>query len=101
MEPYGYESTQANFCRDPYPLAKVRIDFVKKWASRAKELQPDENKLHNSLPPYLRQVLSGKRLLLLGEMMEEARCPDISLVQDIRQGFRIFWVDATFWKFSA
>ena len=89
MEPDVYESIRANFCRDPYPLAKLRIDFVKKWTHRAKELQLDDNKLHNSLPPYLRQVLSGKRLLLLGEMMEEAKCPDISLVQDIRQGFRI------------
>ena len=89
MEPGVYESIQANFCRDPYPLAKLRIDFVKKWTSRAKELQQDENTLHNSLPPYLQQVLSGKRLLLLGEMMEEAKCPDVGLVQDIRQGFRI------------
>ena len=89
MGPDVYEAIQANFCRDPYPLAKLRIDFVKKWTERAKELQPDENKLHNSFPPYLQQVLSGKRLLLLGEMMEEAKCPDITLVQDIRQGFRI------------
>ena len=89
MEPGVYEAIQANFCRDPYPLAKLRIAFVKKWTSRAKESQQDENKLHSSLPLYLQQVLSGKRLLLLGEMMEEAKCPDVGLVQDIRQGFRI------------
>ena len=89
MNPDVYEAIQANFCRDPYPLAKLRIDFVKKWTSRAKEVQHDENKLYGSLPPHLQQVLSGKRLLLLGEMMEEAKCPDIGLAQDIRQGFRI------------
>ena len=70
-------------------LQSFGLPFVKKWTSRAKELQQDENKLHNSLPLYLQQVLSGKRLLLLGEMMEEAKCPDVGLVQDIRQGFRI------------
>ena len=89
MEPAVHEAINANFCRDPYPLAKFRIEFVKKWTLRAKELQLDENALHDSMPPYLRKVLSGKRLLLLGEMMEEAKCPDRDLVKDIRQGFRI------------
>ena len=87
MEPAVHEAINANFCRDSYPLAKLRIDFVKKWTRRAKELQPDENALHDSMPPYLRKVLSGKRLL--GEIMEEAKCPDHDLVKDIRQGFRI------------
>ena len=89
MEPAVHEAINANFCRDPCPLAKLRIDFVKKWTLRAKELRPDENALHDSMPPYPRKVLSGKRLLLLGEMMEEAKCPDHDLVKDIRQGFRI------------
>ena len=30
MEPAVHEAINANFCRDPRPLAKLRIDFVKK-----------------------------------------------------------------------
>ena len=74
-------------------LQNCVLILLKRWTRRVKELQPDENALHDSMPPYLRKVLSGKRLLLLGEMMEEAKCPDHDLVKDIRQSFRISgWV---------
>ena len=91
MEPTVHEATHANFCSDAYRLAKLRIEFAKTWTQKAKELQRDENSLHDSLPPYLRKVLSGKRLLLLGELMEAAGCPDVGLVRDIygrASGFR-------------
>ena len=86
LEPAVHEAIQANFVQDPYHLAKLRIDFVKKWTDRARALQPEENQLHAKMPPYLARVLSGKRLLLMAEMMEAAR---VSLIQDIQDGFRI------------
>ena len=89
LEPAIHEAIKANFVHAPYHSAKLRIDFVKKWTDRARALQPEENQLHARMPPYLAKVLSGKRLLLMAEMMKEAKCPDESLIQDIQSGFRI------------
>ena len=89
LEPAIHEAINANFVQAPYRLAKLRIDFVKKWTDRARALQPEENRMHACMPPYLAKVLSGKRLLLMAEMMKEAKCPDESLIQDIQSGFRI------------
>ena len=86
----------ANFRDDPFTLAKTRVDFVKKWSLRARQLQADEDALHAGMPDYLSHVLKGKRLLLLREMMESAGCPDKGLVDDISKGFRISgWMPAT------
>ena len=91
LEPAIHEAIKANFVRAPYHLAKVRIDdFVKKWTDRARALQPDENQLHAKMPPYLAKVLSGKRLLLMAEMMREAKCPDESLIQDISRAGSVY-----------
>ena len=67
LEPAIHEAIKANFVQAPYHLAKLRIDFVKKWTDRARALQPEENRMHASMPPYLAKVLSGKRLLLMAE----------------------------------
>ena len=42
MEPV-HEAIHANFCSDVYRLAKLRVDFIKTWIQKAKELQRDEN----------------------------------------------------------
>ena len=89
LEPAIHEAIKANFVQAPYHLAKLRIEFVKKWTDRARDLQAEENRLHAAMPPYLAKVLSGKRLLLMAEMMRAAKCPDESLIQDIQSGFRI------------
>ena len=85
-----HKATHANFCSDVYRLAKLRIEFVKTWTQKTKELHHDENSLHDSLPPYLRKVLSGKKLLLLGERMEAADVPMwvLCVTYDRASGFR-------------
>ncbi|CAE7296178.1 car, partial [Symbiodinium sp. CCMP2592] len=67
LEPEIDEAIHANFVGNPGDLARARIDFVKKWSARAKELQPEEDKLHSAMPGYLAQVLQGKRLLDAGK----------------------------------
>ena len=90
------EAIRANFLGDPSELAKFRIAFVKKWSSRAKELQAEEDKLHSSMPDYLARVLQGKRLLLMREMMASAGCSNAHLFRDIVSGFRISgWMPLT------
>ncbi|CAE7032271.1 NaCP60E [Symbiodinium sp. CCMP2592] len=96
LEPEIDEAIHANFVGDPGDLARARIDFVKKWSARAKELQPEEDKLHSDMPGYLAQVLHGKRLLLFKEMMQAAGCSDEHLFRDVVAGFRISgWMPAT------
>ena len=90
------EAIRANFIGDPCELAKHRIAFVKKWSTRAKELQAEEDELHSSMPDYLSRVLQGKRLLLMREMMACAGCSDVHLFRDIVSGFRISgWMPLT------
>ena len=83
------QQPRQNFADEPYDLAKFRVQFVKKWSARAKDLQGAEDAVHDSMEPHLKEVLRGKRLLLLGEMMKEAGCPDTQLPNDIKEGFRL------------
>ena len=43
----------------------------KHWVALAKELQTDEEALKNTTPPHVRKILSGKRLLLFKNLLEE------------------------------
>ena len=89
-------AVRANFIGDASALARFRIDFVKKWSNRAKELQSAEDALHAEMPEYLAQVLKGKRLLLFKEMMTAAGCSDELLFRDVVSGFRISgWMPVT------
>jgi hypothetical protein len=64
-----------------------RIDFVKQWTSRAKELVPKDAELLAQAPPHLQSLLRNKRLALWQEMLEYYEYPDKDLVRDIVQGF--------------
>ena len=89
-------AVHANFVGEASVLASFRIDFVKKWSNRAKELQGAEDALHAEMPEYLAQVLQGKRLLLFKEMMTAAGCTDELLFRDIVSRFRISgWMPVT------
>ena len=52
-------------------LIKMRAEFFGHWTQRAKSLANDERKLHQSLPAHRREILEGKRLLLMKEMLTE------------------------------
>ena len=78
-----------NFVGSQYDLSKKRLDYINKWARRAKELAPEEEKLQNKLPSHLRNILRGKRILLMKEMLDDASYPDEQLTDDISFGFGI------------
>ena len=78
-----------NFSKDQFLLVKQRAAYLMKWTSRCKELEAEETKLHGSLEPYLQEVLAGKKLLVLQEMLDDAGYPDKNLVRDICKGFRL------------
>eukprot|EP00435_Cladocopium_sp_Y103_P028367 s3494_g7.t1 len=85
-----------NFSGDQCELVKSRAEFLMKWTARSKELSVKELELHNNLEPHLRGVLSGKRLLLFGEMLDTLGYPDRVLVRDIINGFPLTgWMPKT------
>ena len=45
--------------------------------------------MQSELPSHLKNILGGKRLLLMQEMLEDASYPDNKLMEDIRNGFGI------------
>ena len=78
---------EENFAGEVHLLVKTRAAFLMKWTTRCKELEGKEKLLHESLEPHLRGVLSGKRLLIFQEILDELGYPDRHLVKDICAGF--------------
>ena len=64
-----------------------RIEFVKHWTNRAKELVTKDAEMLAQAPSYLQSLLRNKRLALWQEMLEYYEYPDKDLVRDIVQGF--------------
>ena len=83
------EALRDNFIRQPADLAIKRIRFVKHWLLRAKQLEPQEKQLHDSLSEHMKHVLKGKRLLVWSELLDHIGYPDKNLIDDIKQGFRL------------
>ena len=67
----------------------VRASFLKKWLKRSLELKTDAMNLHQNMPPYLRKLLSGKRLLLWKEILNDLGYPDAAIVDDVIRGFAL------------
>ena len=66
-----------------------RAAFMKRWLKRSLELKADEDKLHAKLPPHLRHILKGKRLLLFKEILLDLNYKDAAVVDDIICGFKL------------
>jgi hypothetical protein len=62
---------------------------MKRWLKRSLELRADAYRLHQSMPPHLRKILKGKRLLLLKEILTDLQYPDVGVVDDIISGFQL------------
>ena len=76
-----------NFEMAPHLVVKQRVKFFRQWSERCKELEFEEQALHDRLEPHLQHVLKGKRLLLFKEMLQSLEYPDSRLVDDIAAGF--------------
>ena len=81
------KAIQANAQMDLGDLIKMRTVFFNHWTQRAKALACKEKKLHQSLPTHRREILKGKRLLLMKEMLTELGYRDVTLVDDLISGF--------------
>ena len=83
------EMLKQNFSDEPYKIIKERATFLKHWTKRCRELEEQEQAFHQSMEPHMREVLAGKRLLLLKEMLLELDYPDKTLVDEIGRGFQL------------
>ena len=75
--------------KGPAWVASFRAETLKRWTKMADDLKLRELELHKSLDPKIRAVLKGKRLLLWRKIAEEVRWPDMSLFDQIEQGFEL------------
>ena len=64
-----------------------RAAFFKKWTKRAAELDQKGKELHSTLPKHHQQILRGKRLLLMEDMLNHFGHRDSGIVKEIIQGF--------------
>ena len=78
-----------NLVEPPYVLARQRVEFLRRWTARAKELNADEEKLRGAMPEHVRKVLGQKRLVLFGEILRDLEYPDEKLIEDISSGFKL------------
>ena len=81
------QAIQQNVKKDPAEIAKLRASFLRKWTTRAVQLEAEEKVLHDGLPKHRQKILQGKGLLVLKEMLDEMHFPDRNLVDDIVNGF--------------
>ena len=78
-----------NFHKPPYLLAKKRLEFIKKYTSKAESNKLDKLKLRTKMPDHIRKLMRGKRIALMGEMLADLNFPDEDLVSDITNGFKL------------
>ena len=76
------------FVEQPMAVRFEKRAFAfKRWLKRSLELKEEEERLRDSLPEHLKPLLSGKRLLLWKEILQELQYSDFSVVDDICNGF--------------
>ncbi|CAK0864596.1 unnamed protein product, partial [Prorocentrum cordatum] len=78
--------------RGPSEVVSFRRLAFKHWARRARALEQDEARLHESMEPGVRHVLRGKRLLLLDKMAQAAGYPDCGLAAEAAAGLAVIGV---------
>ena len=68
------------------PLDRITL---RKWVSRAKELEDEERDLKLRLPGHCQQVLKRNRIILFKEMLVACNYEDQEIVFDMSVGFKL------------
>ena len=89
MDPHMEAMLSANFAEEPAVLAKRRIDFFHKYLKRAQELQVEEDRLRDKMPAHVRELVGNKRLLLWKEILSDYGYPDVALLDEMAEGFKL------------
>ena len=80
---------KVNAGSDSAELAKSRALFFRKWVARSKELEPEEAQLKATMPKHVASILAPKKLLLWREMLVDLGYPDLSVFDEVVQGFSL------------
>eukprot|EP00435_Cladocopium_sp_Y103_P060970 s205_g22.t1 len=68
-------------------LAQERTAELRRWALLAEELQHENLELLNTISERRRDILQGKRLVLMEKLLKDAKHQDGNLIADIVRGF--------------
>ena len=68
-------------------IARHWANRLKSLLERAKELQPSELAALAETDAILQQVISGKRVLLMSEILSSIQYPDLEVCKDLQHGF--------------
>ena len=71
----------------PETLAKERAAELRRWTSLVSDLADAEKQLLASLSERRRDILQGKKLLLLERLMKDSGHPDVDLTRNLADGF--------------
>lgn len=89
LDESNLRSIASTLAAGPFATAMRRVDTLKYYVMRGRELVADEKALHEGLDPSIRPVLASKRLLLFKEMLADAGVDDPNLFADMCNGFRL------------
>ena len=67
-------------------IAKMRVECIRHWTARARELAPAEKSLKRNMPDNLRCLLAPKRILLWEEMLKACGYTDLGVVAELKEG---------------
>ena len=83
------DALKANFYDEPHIVARKRAVFFARWSKRASKLNHREVALLLSYPEHVKNIMKGKNLLLLREILDDLNYPEKSLFDDHCNGFKL------------
>ena len=83
---------------DPQGLEfrRVQCEFAKQLVTLCAELRDEQKRCENDMDPHVRQVLSGKRVVLFKHLLESMSYPDSKIADEMAAGFPLSgWLPAS------
>ena len=89
LRPSILEAMEKIIKQGPDATRRGRKAALSYWEERARKLRCKEERLHDKLDPLVRNVIQGKKVLLLKEMLVYIDYPDVAVVDELISGFRL------------
>lgn len=83
------EVIRNNAVSDPLHIGRERINAVRKWTARAKDLEDIEKEVKERLPEHCFEVLKHKRLSLFQDMLNDISFEDSEIASEVCVGFKL------------
>ena len=77
-------------------ILMLRANVLKSLLLRANELRDEEAEMHEKMDPIVASVNKDKKLILLDEISQSLKHPDLTIVEEIAYGFELVgWMPKT------